>query len=290
MRAPKEPKIKPPNIDAYDGTTNPDMHLLAYMHHMGSAKWFERLPAGTISSFSELELLFSTRFMAHKEEKKTSMHLSRIQQGKDELLRSYVKRFNLEAGQIPDFPDRVAFDNFIREFKKGSFNFDLVKKSVRTMVEVLDEAEAFILATKICSVQKEPRGSDTAEPAEKKEKFEKKSRPNGTWAIAKEPDRVSATAGQKRPRTYDQERFEYNTDLYTILMDVGSKFEIDRPFPMKSPPESRDPTLYCHFHNDIGHDTKECKSLKRALDGLAAKGFLKNYTSKKYWRFGKAVL
>ncbi|XP_021850887.1 uncharacterized protein [Spinacia oleracea] len=158
MRAPKEPKVKPPNIDAYDGTTDPDMHLLVYRHHMYvqgttdstwckyfpgtlkgvASKWFERLPAGTIRSFSELELLFSTRFMAHKEEKKTSMHLSRIQQGKDESLRSYVKRFNLEAGQIPDLPDGVAFDNFIRGLKKGLFKFDLVKKSVRTMAEVLD--------------------------------------------------------------------------------------------------------------------------------------------------------
>lgn len=71
----------------------------------------------------------------------------------------------------------------------------------------------------------------------------------------------------------NQEAFEYNTNLHIILMDVGSKYEIDRPFPMKLPPESRDPKLYCHFHNDIGHDTKECKSLKRALYGLAAKGF-----------------
>ena len=106
-------------------------------------------------------------------------------------------------------------------------------------------------------------------------------------AIAKEADKVSAAAGQKRPKTYDRERFEYNTDLYTILMDVGSKFEIERPFPMKSPPESRDPKLYCHFHSDIGHDTKECKGLKRALDGLAAKGFLKNYTSRNTGGSGK---
>ncbi|XP_021861792.2 uncharacterized protein [Spinacia oleracea] len=215
MRAPREPKVKPPNIDAYDGTTDPDMHHLGYRHHMyvqgttdstwckyfpGTlkgvvSKWFERLPAGTICSFSELELLFSTRFMAHKEEKKTSMNLSRIQQGKDESLRSYVKRFNLEAGKIPDLPDGVAFDNFIRVLKKGSFKFDLVKKSVRTMAEVLDEVEDFIHATEIRSFPKEPRGSDTVEPAAKKEKFEKKSRPNGTWAIAKESDRAPGAAG-----------------------------------------------------------------------------------------------
>ncbi|XP_056687964.1 uncharacterized protein [Spinacia oleracea] len=46
---------------------------------------------------------------------------------------------------------------------------------------------------------------------------------------------------------------------------------------MKSPAENRDPKLYCQFHEDIGHDTKDFRSLKRALDGLASKGHLKNY-------------
>lgn len=58
------------------------------------------------------------------------MHLGRIQQGKHKSLRSYVKHFNLEIGQIHLLPDSVSFDNFIRGIKKGSFKFDLVKKSV----------------------------------------------------------------------------------------------------------------------------------------------------------------
>ena len=34
MNTPKEPKVKTPTIEAYDGTTDPDMHLVAYRHHM----------------------------------------------------------------------------------------------------------------------------------------------------------------------------------------------------------------------------------------------------------------
>ncbi|XP_056691875.1 uncharacterized mitochondrial protein AtMg00810-like [Spinacia oleracea] len=49
---------------------------------------------------------------------------------------------------------------------------------------------------------------------------------------------------------------------------------------MKSPVENRDPKIYCQFHEDVGHDTKDCRSLKRALDGLASKGNLKNYLQK----------
>lgn len=74
---------------------------------------FEKLTAMTINTFVELEMLFTPRFMAYKEDRKTSMHLGRIQQGKGESLRSYVRRFNLEFGQIPELHDGIAFDNFL---------------------------------------------------------------------------------------------------------------------------------------------------------------------------------
>ncbi|XP_021835027.2 uncharacterized protein [Spinacia oleracea] len=272
LNAPKEPKVKPPAIDTYDGTSDLDVHLLAYRHHMYvqgttettwckyfpatlkgiASKWFEKIPAGTINTYAELEMLFFARFMAYKEEKQTSMHLGRIQQGKDASLRSYVRRFNLESGQIPDLPDGVAFDNFFRGLKKGSFKFDLVTKSVRTMEDALDEAESFIHATEICSVPKESKGMEASYHPQRKDKSDKKTnRPNGTWAIEKKGYQANSSPGQKRGRPYDKEKFEYNTDLYTILLDVSNRYEIDH-----------------------------CKSLRRAIDGLAAKGFIKSYLSK----------
>ncbi|XP_056685908.1 uncharacterized protein [Spinacia oleracea] len=256
MNAPKEPKVKTPTIEAYDGTTDSDMHLVAYRHHMYvqgtneatwckyfpatlkgvASKWFERLPPGSIASFNELQTLISTRFMAYKEERKTSMPLGRIQQGKDEYLRSYVKCFNLEAGQIPDLPNGVSFDNFIRGLKKGSFKFNLVKKSVRTMAEVLDEAEAFIHELEICSASKDGKAGEATDSSGKKEKIDRKvPRVNATWALSKEHDTNSP--GQKRGHPQEREYFEYNTYLLTILVDVGTRFDLERPFPMKSPAE-----------------------------------------------------
>ncbi|XP_056697832.1 uncharacterized protein [Spinacia oleracea] len=130
------------------------------------------------------------------------MHLGRIQQGKDESLRSYVRRFNLESGQIPDLPDGVAFDNFFRGLKKGSFKFDLVKKSVRTMADALDEVESFIHATEICSVPKESKGTEATDHPQRKDKSDKQtSRPNGTWAIEKKGYKTDRSQGQKRGRT-----------------------------------------------------------------------------------------
>ncbi|XP_021862936.2 uncharacterized protein [Spinacia oleracea] len=148
-----------------------------------ASKWFERLPPRSIASFNELQTLFSTRFMEYKEERKTSMHLGRIQQGKDESLRSYVKRLNLEAGQIPYLPDGVSFDNFIRGLKKGSFKFDLVKKSVRTMAEVLDEAEGFIHARETCSASKDGKAGEATDSSGKKENFDRQESPTNIWYL-----------------------------------------------------------------------------------------------------------
>nr|XP_021851941.1 uncharacterized protein LOC110791498 [Spinacia oleracea] len=116
------------------------------------------------------------------------------------------------------------------------------------MADALDEAESFIHATEICSVPKESKGAEIADHSQRKDKSEKKSnRPNGTWAIEKKGYQANASQGQKRGRPYDKEKFEYNTDLYTILLDVSD----------------------------------------RALDGLAAKGFLKSYPSSSAGGSGK---
>ncbi|XP_021860304.1 uncharacterized protein [Spinacia oleracea] len=117
------------------------------------------------------------------------------------------------------------------------------------MAEVLDEAEAFIHATEICSGSKDGKAGEATDSSGKKEKMDRKV-----------------------PR---------------VNVDVGTRFDLERPFPMKSPAESRDPKLYCEFHEDIGHDTKDCRSLKRALDGLASKGHLKNYLQRSTHDTGK---
>ncbi|XP_056690375.1 uncharacterized protein [Spinacia oleracea] len=226
-------------------------------------------------------MLFSARFMAYKEEKKTSMHLGRIQQGKDESLRSYVRLFNLETGQIPDLPDGVVFDNFFRGLKKGSFKFDLVKKSVRTMADALEEAESFIHATEICSVPKESKGAEQTTLSARIRQIKRPTVQMGRGPLRRRGIRLTPHKGRREDDPMIKKNLNTTpTCVYnTIQLDVSDRFEIDRPFPMKSPVETRDNSLYCKFHCDVGHNTKDCKSLRRALDGLAAKGFLKSYLS-----------
>ncbi|XP_021771722.1 uncharacterized protein LOC110735851 [Chenopodium quinoa] len=49
---------------------------------------------------------------------------------------------------------------------------------------------------------------------------------------------------------------------------------------MRGDPSKRNQGKHCYFHEDVGHETNECISLKRLLDQLAEKGDLDSYVKK----------
>ena len=104
------------------------------------------------------------------------MHLGKIIQGPKEALRSFVKRFNLEALQIQDLNDGVTFDAFIRGLRSKSIKFDLVKKKITTLAEALREAEAFIHANEVCAKAKHPKTKKVEEAIQPKKTPPKRSR------------------------------------------------------------------------------------------------------------------
>ena len=174
MMAPRITKVKMPTLDPFDETTDPDDHLSTYKHMMyvqgvddatwcryfpatlkGIAqKWFNSLPNHSINNFAELSAIFSNHFMANRREEKTSLSLGNVKQGKNETLRSYVQRWNLEALQEEGLSDELAFDKFFRGLRDGAFKFDMVRRKCRTLKAILEEAESFIRAQELCATAK----------------------------------------------------------------------------------------------------------------------------------------
>jgi len=86
--------------------------------------------------------LFSLHFVASKKEKKTSIHLARIQQQRGEDLKGYIRRFNHEAILIPDLQDGVAYAAFLNGLLPGRFKFSLAESRVTTVVEAMGRAQS----------------------------------------------------------------------------------------------------------------------------------------------------
>jgi hypothetical protein len=109
---------KPPKLETYDGTTDPDKHLehidivLDYYQAQETIKcklfvltlkgavmtWFKGLEDNSIRLWRELCIAYPSHFTARKRQPVAS--LSSIIQGREESLRDYIERFTREAIEV----------------------------------------------------------------------------------------------------------------------------------------------------------------------------------------------
>ena len=113
----------------------------------GAARiWFSRLTPGSISTFKELSAQFTSHFIGRHKYKKSTACLMNIKQWEDEMLRSYITRFNKEVFSIDEANDKILMTAFTNGLRKGKFLFYLYKNDPKTMSEVLYRATKYINA------------------------------------------------------------------------------------------------------------------------------------------------
>ena len=113
----------------------------------GSARiWFSRLTPNSISSFKELSVQFALHFIGGHKYKKSTACLMNIKQREDEMLRSYITRFNKEALSINEADDKILLATFTNGLRKGKFLFSLYKNDSKTMSGVLYRATKYMNA------------------------------------------------------------------------------------------------------------------------------------------------
>ena len=67
-----------------------------------------------------------------------------ISQREDEMLRSYINRFNKEALSINEANDKILVAAFTNGLRKGKFLFSLYKNDPKTMSDVLYKATKYM--------------------------------------------------------------------------------------------------------------------------------------------------
>ena len=68
-----------------------------------------------------------------------------------------------------------------------------------------------------------------------------------------------------------------NSLSITSLHEVRNEQFLRWPTQMKSDPATRDNTRYCEFHRDYGHRTDDCITLKREIEYLKWRGYLRRF-------------
>ena len=166
LHFPLPAKFRMPQVEAFDGVSDPVDHLNTYKNQMelhgyqdpmrcrafaitlkGPAlAWFNRLPPSSISSFRELSIAFVSHFIGARTYRKPSYHLLTIKRNSQESSRSYVQRFNAESLKV-DIPDeKFTITAFIARLgvQSKDLMFSISKNPQASMAEVLAKAEKYI--------------------------------------------------------------------------------------------------------------------------------------------------
>ena len=69
-----------------------------------------------------------------------------IRQQEDEMLKSYITRFNKEALLIDEADNKILVTTFTNGLQKGKFLFSLYKNNLKTMSKVLYRATKYMNA------------------------------------------------------------------------------------------------------------------------------------------------
>ena len=92
-------------------------------------------------------------------------------------------------------------------------------------------------------------------------------------------DRLGPSQSKSR-RHYSPQRFTPLTSLVSqVLRKVRNEQFLRWPTQMKSYPTTKDNSKYCEFHRDYGHRTDDCIQLKREIEYLIRRGYLRRFIS-----------
>ncbi|KAL0413172.1 UNVERIFIED_CONTAM: hypothetical protein Sradi_1518900 [Sesamum radiatum] len=102
------------------------------------------------------------------------------------------------------------------------------------------------------------------------------------------PEKVKEETPSKKPRVDTRDRkppFQRINAIYTpltipitqALMAVEEKGLLTCPRSWRDTPQRPKSNKFCHFHNDYGHTTVECRHLKNEIERLIQNGYLQKY-------------
>ncbi|GAU10194.1 hypothetical protein TSUD_418670, partial [Trifolium subterraneum] len=283
---------KPPTLDKYDGTTDPDEHVqsvetaLDYRNLRGSIKcklfplsltrgastWWRNLPPGSIDSWEELCRMFTAHFTTSRRHPKTVASLKAIVQGPEESLRNYIERFNKVSVEV-EATDKMKLYLLEEGLREGTkFQEAVGILEIETLDAFFELAQRYIKYEdkQKASEVRRPKNFEVGGPSSQREerRGDEKKREGGKVREAKPP----------------KSQFTYHTPLNAprdrILSEISNaEFKsAEIRFPKQLPAKPNvDKKKFCRFHKSYGHVTDDCVHLKDAIEILIQKGYARQY-------------
>ena len=241
------------------------MQSLRYHAQRPRLAWFNRLPPSSISSFRELFVAFASHFIGSRTYRKPSYHLLSIKHSPQEILRSYVQRFNAESLKV-DVPDEnFVITGFIAELRVQSKDlmFSISKNPQASMAGVLAKVEKYINGEEALipkrgssSTHKEKSGTDnkrerSSRRQRDREKSPRRDRERSPKRQVSVRDRLGPPQPELRQQYLPRQFTPLTATVSQVLREVQHEKFLRWPSQMRSDPTKRDNTRYYEFHRDL---------------------------------------
>ncbi|XP_043694089.1 uncharacterized protein LOC122644770 [Telopea speciosissima] len=244
-------------------------------------QWISRLPPRSISNFTDLGRAFLAHFVSSRVHKKTVANLLAIKQRPDESIRGFLTRFNKEALELRNLDQMVKFQSLRSRIRDVELKKSLIMDEPGDMYELFSRCEKYIKLAKVLVAEKEDK-------TEKKAQEKKEETPQEVGAKRSRDDKDGKKKKDDRkawvPKMADLESEpDYTALTHTrahILNEIKDQVTLCWPAKMVKPTHERNKNKYCHFHQDHGHDTEECRQLKNEIEALIQRRRLSRFVKK----------
>ncbi|XP_057522630.1 uncharacterized protein LOC130802638 [Amaranthus tricolor] len=277
-------------MTAFDGTSCPKEHLMAYTNLMllyttnpalwckffpttltrVALTWYTSLPGGSIHNFAQLEGKFLGHFVASRRQEKSNFHLLSITQLEGESISSYLKKFHEAVLEVTDLEESVALNALINEIKAQRLKFQLAHDPKKRKSE-----------------KKDPISSDHSSRSREEHSSRRdinymSRRPEPPSNMGPPRSRhVYVTEGEARIRNLLDRGNDpmFNRNRKDIFFTVPD--ELPTPSPTTTPSDRRNYNLWCDYHKEHAHTLAQCRELKRILHQLADERKLSRFINRK---------
>ncbi|XP_072071983.1 uncharacterized protein [Arachis hypogaea] len=276
VRLPKH--FDKPTDMRYDGTQDPQEHLTAFEARMNlegvgdevrchafpitlagpAIRWFNNLPQGSVTRFSDISRAFLAQFTTRIAKAKHPINLLGVTYRSGEPTRKYLDRFNDECLEIDGLTDSVASLCLTNGLLNEDFRKYLTKKPVWTMHEIQCVVREYINDEEVSQVV----------AANKRQPSYNQNRHHRSGERQKEHTRDGGLS--KAPRPFPRVgKFTNYTPFTAPIMEVyqqiAEKGILSKPRPLKERTRGNR-SLCCDYHKGYGHKTQDCFDLKDALE------------------------
>ncbi|GJX24074.1 reverse transcriptase domain-containing protein [Tanacetum coccineum] len=236
-------------------------HMFTYTLKDSTRIWWNSQKTGSILNYEELKAKFWSHFNHQKKFTKTHLAVDNIKKREGESTRAFITRYTADTLQILGLHEEQQISGFVHGLRTRSLVKHLSTDLLSTYKGLMEKTYTWVEAREVATNDVLNDRRDGFERSKKR--FWDNSRRQ------KNKDRLSPYRGPNHGLLPSLSKSPKE-----ILATKKAARSFEPPPKMFGSKRSRDTSKYCHFHEDYGHDTNDCRYLRTQIQEAVNSGQL----------------